>query len=210
MRTRVKICGITQSRDAKLAAELGVDAIGLVFYRKSPRGITPQQAVGIIESTTPFVSIVGLFLNPEPAYVRKVLETVPLDLLQFHGNERSQDCDAYGKPYVKAVPMGVALDELEYTAAYDNAAGFLLDSHAPGGAGGSGATFDWNRKPVKLNKPLILAGGLNDKNVGEAIRKLSPYAVDVSSGVERGKGIKDAAKMAAFIQEVHRVDCKRT
>jgi phosphoribosylanthranilate isomerase len=210
MRTRVKICGITQSRDAKLAAELGVDAIGLVFYRKSPRGITPQQAVEIIESTTPFVSIVGLFLNPEPAYVRKVLETVPLDVLQFHGSERSQDCDVYGKPYIKAVPMGGTVDALAYTAAYGNAAGFLLDSHVPGGAGGSGASFDWNRKPVNLNKPLILAGGLNDKNVSEAIRKLNPYAVDVSSGVEREKGIKDAVKMAAFIQEVHRVDCQRT
>jgi phosphoribosylanthranilate isomerase len=210
MRTRVKICGITQSRDAKLAAELGVDAIGLVFYRKSPRGITPQQAVGIVESTMPFVSIVGLFLNPEPAYVRKVLETVPLDLLQFHGNERSQDCDTYGKLYIKAVPMEGALDALEYAAAYGNAAGFLLDSHAPGGAGGSGVPFDWNRKPVNLNKPLILAGGLNAKNVGEAIRKHNPYAVDVSSGVEREKGIKDAVKMAAFIQEVHRVDCQRT
>ena len=210
MRTRVKICGITQSRDAELAAELGVDAIGLVFYHKSPRGITPRQAVGIIESTPPFVSIVGLFLNPEPAYVHEVLEAVPLDLLQFHGDERPRDCDVYGKPYVKAVPMGAALDAAAYTVAYGNAAGFLLDSHVPGKAGGSGFTFDWNRKPVNLNKPLILAGGLNAENVSEAIHKLKPYAVDVSSGVERRKGIKDAAKMAAFIQEVHRVDCQRT
>ena len=210
MRTRIKFCGITQSSDAKLAAELGVDAIGLVFYHKSPRGITPQRAVGIIESTPPFVTIVGLFLNPEPAYVREVLAAVPLDLLQFHGNERPQDCDAYDKPYIKAVPMGGVLDVLAYTAEYSNAAGFLLDSHVPGGAGGSGSTFDWNRKPVNLNKPLILAGGLNDKNVGEAISRLNPYAVDVSSGVERQKGIKDAAKMVAFIQEVHRVDCQRT
>ena len=207
MRTRVKVCGITRPEDAALASELGTDAIGLVFYAKSPRSVTLETASAIIEAAAPFVTRVGLFLNADPDYVQEVIECVPLDLLQFHGNESAADCQAHGKPYIKAVPMSNGFDPEAYTAAYPEAAAYLLDSHVLGRAGGSGVTFDWGLWPKALRKPLILAGGLTSENVGAAIRNTWPYAVDVSSGVEAAKGIKDAAKLAAFIKEVHSVNC---
>ncbi len=209
MRTRVKICGITRSQDARYAVELGVDAIGLVFYPKSPRAVSPHTASEITHEIAPFVTTVGLFLDPARQYVRQVIESVPLDLLQFHGNECPADCGAYGKPYIKAVPMGTETNAVFYASTYPDAIGYLLDSHIPGGSGGSGTSFDWRLFPSDLDKPIILAGGLNAGNVAEAIRMTRPYAVDVSSGVERKKGLKDKEKMIRFMKEVHRVDCQK-
>lgn len=207
MRTRVKICGIARVQDAVRAVELGVDALGLVFYSGSVRAVTPEAAVKIITATAPFVTIVGLFLNADPQYVKSIVDSVGLDLLQFHGTETPQECAAYRRPFIKAVPMSGPIDIQEYVAAYPDATGFLFDSHSPGKRGGLGRSFDWSRIPGHLGKPLILAGGLTPQNVGDAIRATTPYAVDVSSGVEANKGSKDPAKMAAFMQEVHRVDC---
>jgi phosphoribosylanthranilate isomerase len=207
MRTRVKICGITRVEDAVRAVALGVDALGLVFYSGSARAVSPESAVKIIAATAPFVTIVGLFLNADTPYVKNIMDSVRLDLLQFHGTETPQECAAHRKPFIKAVPMSGSVDVQEYMAAYPEAAGFLFDSHSPGKRGGLGRCFDWKRIPGDLGKPLILAGGLTPQNVGDAIRGTKPYAVDVSSGVEANKGSKDPAKMAAFMREVHRVDC---
>ena len=206
MRTRVKICGITRIQDAVCAVQLGVDALGLVFYAKSARAVSLKIARDIVAATGPFVTSVGLFLNADPKYVRRVIDAIPLNLLQFHGSEPPADCRAYDKPYIKAIPMGSNIDAYDYVLAYADAAGFLFDSHAPGKSGGSGERFDWNLLPQDLGKPLILAGGLNPQNVGDAIRVIKPYAVDVSSGVEADKGVKDTVKMAAFMREVRRVD----
>ncbi len=206
MRTRVKICGITRIQDAECAVELGVDALGLVFYPKSARAVSLQTAREIIAVVAPFVTTVGLFLNADPKYVRRVIDAVPLNLLQFHGSEPPTECGAYGKPYIKAVSMSGNVETYDYVMAYADAAGFLFDSHTPGEGGGSGKRFDWDLLPQDLGKPLILAGGLNPQNVGEAIRITKPYALDVSSGVEADKGVKDAAKMAAFMREVRHVD----
>ena len=202
MRTRVKICGLTTVEQAGEAAALGVDAIGLVFAPESPRYVEPARALAIAEALPPFVTAVGLFMNAEVAMVDKVLEQVPLDLLQFHGDEAPDYCRAFGRPYLKAVPMGGGVDPLAYAAEFGDAKGFLLDGHAAGEPGGSGMAFDWTAMPRTLAKPVILAGGLTPDNVAEAIRRARPYGVDVSSGVESAKGIKDAAKMAAFMRGV--------
>jgi phosphoribosylanthranilate isomerase len=209
MRTRIKICGITRVEDARAAAELGADAIGLVFYAASARLVSAEQARRIIAATPPFVACVGVFLNADAAFVREILASVPLNVLQFHGEEPSEACKRFGRPYIKAVAMGADSDVLGYMARYPEAAGFLLDSHLPGQAGGSGAMIDWARIPSRIERPLILAGGLNVDNVAQAVRKIRPYGVDVSSGVERAKGIKDVAKIAAFINEVKLVDCNQ-
>lgn len=206
MRTRIKICGITSARDALTAAELGVDALGLVFVPGSKRAVTPAQAREIVRAIPPFVTTVGLFLDARPEDIRDTLEVVPLDLLQFHGDECPADCGSYGRPYLKAVAMTPAVEVAAYAASYPDAAGFVLDSHAPGGMGGTGATFDWSRYPSTLQRPLIIAGGLAAANVGEALRATRAYAVDVSSGVELAPGVKDPDKMAAFVAEVRRVD----
>lgn len=210
MRTRVKICGITRIQDAQDAVALGVDAIGMVFYDKSPRGISLAKAQAIAKAINPFVTIVGLFLDASQQYVREIIDTVHIDLLQFHGDECPADCGIYGKPYIKALPMGGVMDAVFYAQTYPDARGYLLDSHMSGGAGGTGLTFDWGRIPENLGKPLILAGGLNANNVSEAIRLTNPYAVDVSSGVELEKGIKDYGKMVKFMNEVRRVNCHRS
>lgn len=209
MRTRVKICGITRAQDAELATSLGADAIGLVFHSRSPRYIEPDAAREIAEHIAPFVTVVGLFLDPEPSHVERVLDRVPLQLLQFHGDERPSDCERWGLPYIKAIPMAGAVDVLAYAATYPAARGVLLDAHDVGEQGGSGRTFDWDRIPAELDRAVILAGGLTAQNVYAAIQRVRPYAVDVSSGVEADKGIKDAHKMAAFMNEVHRVSCDR-
>ncbi len=206
MRTRVKICGITRPEHAHAAADLGVDAIGLVFAEASPRFVTIERAAEIADVVPPFITVVGLFMNPSVAQVAEVAGAVPLSLLQFHGDEPPQLCRAQGLPYIKAVPMGGGVDPFAYAGAYDDARGFLLDSHAKGGAGGAGKAFEWAAVPTGLGKPLILAGGLTPVTVAEAIRQVRPYAVDVSSGVEAAKGIKDAAKMAAFMRGVHESD----
>ncbi len=205
LRTRVKICGLTRVDDAVEACRLGADAIGLVFYPDSSRAVRPEQAADIARALPPFVSVVPLFLNPGEALVRQVLETVPVDLLQFHGEESPAFCESFGRRYIKAVPMGGGQDPAAYAARYRYASGFLLDSHMPGGAGGSGKAFDWRAIPADLGRPLIIAGGLNAANVGEAIRRYRPWGVDVSSGVESAPGIKDAQAIATFINEVQRV-----
>ena len=209
MRTLVKICGITRPEDARIASDLGVDSIGLVFYEKSARAVSADLARQIIQAKAPFVSVVGLFLDADSSFIRDIVDTVALDLLQFHGDECPAHCGIHGKPYLKAIPMGADVNINAYAATYPDAAAYLLDSHMLGKAGGSGKSFDWTKWPKNLDKPLILAGGLNPNNVGDAILTTQPYAVDVSSGVEAEKGIKDPDKLASFINEVHRVNCSQ-
>lgn len=203
MRTRVKICGFTRAEDAVEAAYLGADAIGLVFYSKSPRAVTAEQAKPIIDSLPAFVSVVGLFVDAEADYVKTVLSQVHLDVLQFHGDECPEACRVYGKPYIKAVRMRAETDVAALEQAYADASGLLLDAFHPGIQGGSGIRFDWDLIPRQRRLPLILAGGLGVDNARSAIEQVQPYALDVSSGVEAGKGIKDAAKMAAFIRTTY-------
>jgi len=204
MRTRVKICGITRAEDAQTAAHLGADAIGMVFYDASPRNVSIRQAQELLQSLPPFVCRVGLFVDAAPQQVRQIIESVPLDLLQFHGNESAADCDQYGVPYIKAIRMESGLPLADRISEYPKAAAILLDTFSASVAGGSGETFDWSRIPAERPVPLILAGGLNADNVSAAIQAGHPYAVDVSSGVELDKGIKDAGKMSAFINEVNK------
>lgn len=201
-RCRIKICGITRRKDALAAADLGADALGFVFYSPSPRTIDTADARRIIKSLPPFVTTVGLFVNAERARVHTVLSEIKLDLLQFHGEESPEFCASFGMPYLKAVRMKPDLNLVQYTVSYHGAAGILVDSFVDGIAGGTGTTFDWTRIPADLGKPLVLSGGLNPENVGTAIALVRPWAVDVSSGVEAGKGIKDKIKMARFIQGV--------
>jgi phosphoribosylanthranilate isomerase len=200
--TRVKICGITRPEDALAAVRLGTDAIGLVFYAKSPRHVSPQQALEITRVLPPFVSSVGLFVNPTPAEVETVLQTLHLDLLQFHGEEPAELCRQFRVPYVKAVRVKPGLDLVQYAASYRDARGLLLDAFVEGAHGGTGQSFDWGLIPAGLPLPVVLSGGLDAANVAAAIKQVRPWAVDVSSGVESAKGIKDAAKMAAFMQGV--------
>jgi phosphoribosylanthranilate isomerase len=206
-RTRVKICGITRARDALAASAMGVDAIGLVFYEKSPRNISIEQAAAICRQLPAFVTTVALFLDAEQSLIDRVLASVPVDLLQFHGSEEPAFCEQFSRPYIKALGMENAArkDLISQSRAYSSARGLLLDSHAPGAAGGTGETFDWEYIPA-LDKPVILAGGLTVSNVAAAINSVHPWAVDVSSGVESDKGIKDVDLMSAFIQEVDNVN----
>ncbi len=205
MITRVKICGITRIEDALCVAKQGADAIGLVFYAPSPRAVGIQQAANIVVALPPFISTVGLFVDADADFVREVLAGVSLDLLQFHGDETPEYCEQFDKPYMKAIRMRDDVSLESSVLAYESANALLLDSYQPGVPGGTGNTFDWGRIPDKMQKPIVLAGGLNASNVAEAIRQTSPYAVDISGGVEVSKGIKDAAKIAAFINEVKRV-----
>jgi phosphoribosylanthranilate isomerase len=205
-RTRIKICGITREQDVSAVAGNGADALGLVFYEKSPRHVSVQQAAQLARSVPPFLTVVGLFVNPSVDYVREVLTKVPLDVLQFHGEEEPQFCRQFGKPYLKAIRVKPGLDLVECAARYVGAQGLLLDAFVEGAQGGTGESFDWALIPQDLPLPVILSGGLHAGNVAEAIRRVRPYAVDVSSGVEAAKGIKDAAKIAAFIKEVKNVD----
>ncbi|WP_028535320.1 phosphoribosylanthranilate isomerase [Paludibacterium yongneupense] len=202
MTTRVKICGITRPADGALAAELGADAIGLVFYEKSPRHVSIGQARAIVAALPPFVSVVALFVNPERALVESVLEGCPVDILQFHGEETAAFCRSFARPYLKAVRVregGVDLAEL--ARQYHDARGLLTDAYVEGTHGGTGCRFDWDLLPSGgVSLPLILSGGLDEHTIAEAVSRVRPAAVDVSSGVESGKGIKDAARMAAFIK----------
>lgn len=202
-RTRVKICGVTRPEDGVTAAQLGADAIGLVFHPPSPRYVTADLAYRIVAALPPFVVTVGLFMNAEPAAVRAVLSEVPLSLLQFHGAEDPGYCAAFGLPYLKAVPMGADADVRDYERRFAAAAGLLLDSHGGHKMGGTGQSFDWTRIPAERRKPLVLAGGLHPGNVAAALRQVHPYAVDVSSGVETAKGIKDPELMRAFLRGVY-------
>lgn len=203
MRTRVKICGITGVDDALAAARLGADAIGLVFYPQSPRAVTVEQARTICRALPPFVTAVGLFVNAPATDVWRVLDAIPLGLLQFHGDEPGHVCAEFGMPYVKAVRMAEGVDLAAASAAHPGARGLLLDTYVKGLPGGTGQVFDWGRVPAHRSLPLVLAGGLNPGNVAEAIARTRPYAVDVSGGVETAPGIKDAALMAAFMRGVN-------
>ena len=204
--TRTKICGITRVQDALAAAHSGADALGLVFYEKSPRHVTVPQAAQLAAEIPPFVTLVGLFVNPAAEYVREVLRQVPLDVLQFHGEEEPVFCAQFGRPYLKAIRVRAGVDLLQCAARYRGAQGLLLDAYVEGTHGGTGASFDWALIPHDLPLPVILSGGLHPDNVAQAITQVRPYAVDVSSGVEANKGIKDASKVAAFINEVKRTD----
>lgn len=205
MTTRIKICGITRDDDAACAVAHGADALGFVFYAPSPRHVSPDQAARLVARVPPFVTRVGLFVNAPEAEVRAVLVQVPLDLLQFHGDEAPAYCESFGLPYLKAARVRPGLDLLEYAARFASARAILCDAFVDG-YGGGGKTFDWSLVPTGLSLPLVLSGGLSPDNVGEAIRALRPAAVDVSSGVELGKGVKDHAKIAAFIAEVRAAD----
>ncbi len=200
MRTRIKICGITRPEDGIEAARLGADAIGLVFYNKSPRAVTPKQAAEIAAALPPFVSIVGLFVDPDPVNVEVVLAQVSLDLIQFHGNETPEFCASFGRPYLKAVRMREGVDLAAERERYSDARGLLLDTYQSGTPGGTGEAFEWDRVPEDLAASIVLAGGLTPDNVAAAVKQVQPYAVDVSGGVEASKGIKDAAKLAAFFK----------
>lgn len=204
--TRIKICGLTREQDVLEVANSGADALGLVFYEKSPRHVSVLQATKLVRAVPPFLTVVGLFVNPSAEQVREVLAQVPLDVLQFHGEESPEFCAQFGKPYLKAIRVKAGVDLVECAARYADAQGLLLDAFVEGTQGGTGESFDWALIPQKLPLPVILSGGLHAGNVAEAIRKVKPYAVDVSSGVEASKGIKDAAKVAAFIKEVKDVD----
>lgn len=199
---RSKICGITRVEDALVAAEAGADAIGLVFYGRSPRAVSVQQARAIIAALPPFVTTVGLFVNASRCEIGEILNAVPLDLLQFHGDETSAQCEGHGRPYIKALRVRPGEDIAACCAEYNQASGILLDTYVPGVPGGTGEAFDWSLVPADLGKPVILAGGLTADNVRSAIAQVSPYAVDVSGGVEASKGVKDAEKIRAFIREV--------
>lgn len=200
--TRVKICGITRIEDGLACAQLGADAIGLVFYAPSPRHVSVEQARAIMAALPPFITTVGLFVDADPAEVGAVLGQLPLDMLQFHGGEPPDYCQSFNRPYLKAVRVKPGLDLVQYAAQYAQAKGLLLDAHVEGIAGGTGQAFDWDLIPARLPLPVVLSGGLNPANVTEAIKRVHPAAVDVSSGVEATKGIKDAAKIAAFMQGV--------
>ena len=200
MRTRVKICGITRPEDGKVAASLGADAIGLVFYPGSPRAVTLAQAQAVVAVLPPFVTTVALFVDPEPAEVEAVLSTVAPDLLQFHGSESAAFCGQFARPWIKAVAMREGLDLTAFVDEYRHARGLLLDTYRPGLPGGTGEVFDWDAVPSMLASRIVLAGGLRPDNIAAAISKVRPYAVDVSGGVEASKGIKDAALMAAFFK----------
>ena len=209
MRTRVKICGITRTQDARAAADAGADAIGLVFYPPSPRYLSVERAVEIRDALPPFLQTVALFVNADAAQVAQVIGRVHPAMLQFHGDETPGFCAQFGLPFVKACRVRPGVDALAYLQPYSRAAAWLVDSFVPE-YGGIGESFDWSLIPAALQdggaRPLILSGGLERGNVGRAIRALHPFGVDVSSGVESAKGIKDAAKMAAFIAEVRNAD----
>jgi phosphoribosylanthranilate isomerase len=205
MRTRVKICGITRTGDARAAAEAGADAIGLVFYPPSPRFLSVERAVEIRDALPPFVQTVALFVNADAAQIAQVIGRVHPAMLQFHGDETPQFCGQFGLPYVKACRVKPGVDAPAYLKPYGNAAAWLLDSFVPE-YGGVGESFDWALAPKERSRPLILSGGLDSGNVARAIRAVRPWGVDVSSGVESAKGIKDAGKMSVFVSEVRHAD----
>lgn len=205
MSVRTKICGITRVEDALAASAAGAHAIGLMFYRKSPRYLDPAQALALRRALPPFVAAVAVFLDATPEEVQAVVTQVRPDWLQFHGREPEAYCAGFDLPYIKTLPM-LGTDPAALAREYPSARAFLLDAHAPGEPGGSGRGFDWSRVPRHLSAPVILAGGLNPRNVAEAVRQLRPYAVDVSSGVESAPGIKHSGLMQSFVKEVRRGD----
>ena len=203
--TRIKICGITRQEDAQAAVDAGADAVGFVFYAPSPRAVAIDRAREIVRGLPPFVSSVGLFVNAEPDWVREVLATVPLDLLQFHGDEAADYCSQFGRPWMKAIRVRSSNDIERAFSVFAEARGLLVDAFDPALYGGTGRAFDWSLVPRQRPLPLVLAGGLDSVNVADAIRQVRPWAVDVSGGVESAKGIKSAEKIRAFINEVRSV-----
>lgn len=201
-RTRIKVCGITRAQDAAAAVNEGVDALGFVFYEPSPRYVTIEAAALIGQAVPAFVDIVALFVDAAEDTVRAVIQQLKPDLLQFHGAEEPAYCEAFERPYIKALRVRSDIDLAELAQQYSSARGLLLDSFQKGMPGGTGKTFNWDLIPPSLRNNIILAGGLDDSNVATAIRQLRPYAVDVSGGVEAGKGIKDAVKIRQFVQQV--------
>ena len=205
MHTRIKICGVNHLDDALKAVECGADAIGIIFVEKSPRYASLTDARVIAESMPPFVTVVGLFMDASAKEVKEALKVVPLNLLQFHGDESPEYCDQFGMPYIKVLRMRENVNVVAFAQEYPNAAGILLDTYKMGVGGGTGHTFDWNLIPEDVPLPLILAGGLTPENVASAVETVKPYAVDVSSGVESEPAIKDHKKIEQFIKEVQRV-----
>jgi len=204
--TRIKICGVTRPEDARAAARAGADAIGLVFHPPSARALEPAAACTVVAALPPFVTAVALFLDPEPEHVHEVVTRVPVGMLQFHGSEPADFCMAFGRPYIKAVAMGDGLDPAVVARDHPAALALLVDSHGSGEGGGTGMTFGWDRLPARRDYNLILAGGLSSDNVTEAVVRVRPEAVDVSSGVEARPGIKEPARIERFIEEVRRGD----
>jgi phosphoribosylanthranilate isomerase len=202
MRTRAKICGITRPQDAHAAIKYGADAIGMVFYDPSPRAVTIEQANEVVASLSPFVTVVGLFVNEERDRIAEILSEVRIDLLQFHGDETPEQCAGHGRPYIKAIRMREGVDLKAELNRYSQSEGLLLDTYRKGIPGGTGDSFDWDLVPAEIAGSITLAGGLDSENIAQAIREVQPYAVDVSGGVEREKGIKDEQKIAAFMRGV--------
>ena len=206
MRTRIKICGITRIEDGLDAASAGADAIGFVFYAKSPRYVAPAQARVIADRLPPFVTSVGLFVDATPAEVRDVMRVARLDCLQFHGDESPDYCASFSIPFMKAARVRPGQDLLQYSIDFRDAQALLLDAYIEGVPGGTGQRFDWRLIPQSLSLPIVLSGGLDADNVSDAIAQVRPWAVDVSSGVEASKGIKDAKKIEQFIRGVRNAD----
>lgn len=202
MRTRIKICGITRLQDGRDAVDAGADALGFIFWRPSPRFVEPAKARPIVQAAGPFVATVGVFVNPAREDVEATIAASGVSTLQFHGEEPPDFCASFGRPWIKAFKVGQRGDLVESLGSYGGAHGWLFDAFDERLVGGTGEPFDWGLLPKDLDRPLILSGGLNVDNVGDAVRRLKPFAVDVSSGVEVGKGIKDAGKIRAFIQGV--------
>lgn len=205
MTTRVKICGLTRVEDVEAAVACGADSVGLVFYERSPRAVSVEQAKELAAAVPAFVTVTGLFVNPTSDYVKSVLEVVPLDLLQFHGDETPEFCDSFGRRWIKAIRVRSSEQISEAYSTYNKAVGLLVDAWDPNRYGGTGQSFNWQLIPQQRPIPLILAGGLSSANVARAIEEVSPWAVDVSGGVELSKGIKDATKLSVFCKEVQSV-----
>ncbi|MBB5189975.1 phosphoribosylanthranilate isomerase [Silvimonas terrae] len=197
---RVKICGLRDPATARAAAQMGADAIGLVFYGPSPRNVSVAEAQAVLAALPPFVTSVGLFVNADADWLRDLLKVLPLDLLQFHGDESPEYCRSFGKPWIKAVRVKPDTNLIEYAALFHDARGLLVDAFVEGTPGGTGEAFDWSLIPKDLPLPLILSGGLDPVNVSEAVARIAPWAVDVSSGVESARGVKDLNKVAQFIK----------
>ena len=205
MKTRIKICGLTREEDVAAAVAAGADAIGFVFYRPSPRYVSPQRAAELVKRIPPFVDVVGLFVNEAPEVVRAACEALPINVLQFHGDEGAAYCRQFARPYLRAARVRPGLDLVEFAGSFPDARGLLLDAFVEG-YGGGGHVFDWTLIPPNLPSYLVLSGGLTADNVGDAVRRVRPVAVDVSSGVEASKGIKDHSKIAAFVAAVRKAD----
>ena len=205
LRTRIKICGITSASAASAAIETGADALGLVFFESSPRNLSIETAAEIAAVAHPFVSLVGLFVDPGEKDVRAVLDRMPLQVLQFHGEESAEFCESFGLPYIKALRIKEGVDIASTAAAYSGAQAVLLDTYKKGVPGGTGESFNWNLVP-ELGQHVVLAGGLDSTNVAEAISLVKPYAVDVSGGVESAPGVKDPVRIRAFIEQVIQTD----